>query len=92
MAVGKKTGGRTRGVPNKRTAARRAAIAASGEQPLDYMLGVMRDKTADWARRDHMAKAAAPFCHPTLASTKHSGDGPDGAILFRTVYEDRRDD
>lgn len=31
--------------------------------PLEYMLGVMNDATADPVRRDRMAIAAAPFCH-----------------------------
>jgi hypothetical protein len=31
--------------------------------PLEYMLAVMNDTTADAARRDRMAIAAAPFVH-----------------------------
>jgi hypothetical protein len=44
--------------------------------PLDYMLGVLRDETEDKGRRDEMAKAAAPYVHPRLASTttKLSGE------------------
>jgi hypothetical protein len=37
------------------------------EQPLEYMLAVMRDARADWKRRDDMARAAAPYCHLRLA-------------------------
>ena len=69
--LGRKTGGRQRGTPNKKTAARKAqeaAIAAEiedarsrGLEPLDYMLSVKRDVTADVTRRDAMAKAAAPY-------------------------------
>jgi hypothetical protein len=80
----RKTGGRQKGTPNKKTAARKAqeaAIAAEiedarsrGLEPLDYMLGVMRDVTADVTRRDAMAKAAAPYRHPQLSSIKHGGD------------------
>ena len=39
-----------------------AAITA-GITPLEYMLGVMRDASADDARRDRMAQSAAPYCH-----------------------------
>ncbi len=76
MAKGKKTGGRKKGTPNKATTAAkiRAEVAASGEVPLDYMLRVMRDKTVEPVRRDAMAKAAAPYVHPSLASVRHSGD------------------
>src|SRR6202011_471487 len=76
MANGKKTGGRKRGTPNKAAtaAAVRAEVAASGEIPLDYMLRVMRDETVEPTRRDAMAKAAAPYVHPSLASVRHGGD------------------
>jgi hypothetical protein len=37
-----------------------------GELPIAYMLRVMRDQTAEPKRRDAMALAAAPFCHPKL--------------------------
>jgi len=65
---GKKTGGRRPGSRNKATIARESAIAGSGFSPLDYMLAVMRDETADSARRDRMAQAAAPFVHPKIAA------------------------
>jgi hypothetical protein len=31
------------------------------------MLNVLRDPGADQARRDRMAMAAAPYCHPRMA-------------------------
>lgn len=34
-----------------------------GKKPLDYMLGVMNDESADDERRDKMAMAAAPYLH-----------------------------
>lgn len=36
-------------------------------EPLDYMLKVMNDQSADKDRRDRMAIAAAPFMHPRKA-------------------------
>jgi hypothetical protein len=70
---GERRGGRKKGTPNKATTAAsiQAEIAASGEKPLDYMLRVMRDETAEPIRRDAMAKAAAPYVHPTLAAVAH---------------------
>ena len=35
----------------------------AGLSPLEYMLAVMRDPSADAARRDRMAQAAAPYVH-----------------------------
>ena len=59
---GKRPGaGRKAGVPNKVTAAREAEIKASGLTPLDYMLGILRDKKQPAERRDDMARAAAPY-------------------------------
>ncbi|MCJ8520754.1 putative phage terminase large subunit-like protein [Pseudorhizobium tarimense] len=48
-------------------------MAATGDTPLDYMLKVMRDNKADPGRRDDMAKAAARYVHPKLASLQHTG-------------------
>ena len=36
-------------------------------QPLEYMLTVMNDPAADQTRRDRMAIAAAPYCHPRMS-------------------------
>lgn len=69
-----KTGGRQRGTPNKATATREAEIAAAGLTPLEYMLSLMRDAGADEAKRLDAAKAAAPYVHPRLNATQHSGE------------------
>lgn len=83
MAAGKKTGGRSRGTPNKASAAKAAEVSASGLAPLDYMLAVMRDETVSADRRDDMAKAAAPYVHPKLAAVEHTGkDGAPVAVTF----------
>ena len=39
--------------------------------PLDYMLRIMRDPDLDPARRDVMARSAAPMCHPQLQAIAH---------------------
>jgi hypothetical protein len=66
---GKRDGsGRPRGATNKLSKAAVARAIASGEMPLDYMLKVMRDPKADVARRDEMAKSAAPYVHHKLSS------------------------
>lgn len=73
MAKGKKTGGRQKGTPNKRTTELFAELEAEGEMPLAYMLRRMRDPQLDWRYRDDMAKAAAPYCHARLAATEVTG-------------------
>jgi hypothetical protein len=69
-----KTGGRKRGVANKRTREIADAAIAQGLSPLEYMLAVLRDPTVEPARRDEMAKAAAPYIHPRLASVEARGE------------------
>ena len=64
--------GRKKGVPNRVSAARRAAIEASGLTPLDYMLMTMRDTGKPLELRLDMAKAAAPYVHPRLASVEQA--------------------
>jgi len=67
MALGRKTGGRQKGARNRATTEARAAAEATGILPLDYMLSVMRDASADAKRRDAMAMAAAPYLHPKVS-------------------------
>jgi hypothetical protein len=74
MALGRKTGGRKRGSRNKRARELIERVEATGITPLEYMLSVLRDETAPPERRDEMAKAAAPFVHPRLQTTKVQGD------------------
>lgn len=77
MAVpkGTRVGGRQKGTPNKVTLARESEIAASGLTPLEWMLDVLRDPAQDFARRDDMAKAAAPYVHPRLSSVEANVKG-----------------
>jgi hypothetical protein len=80
MARGHKTGGRKKGVRNLATQEEaRAAAAATGMMPVDYMLSVMRDPRADHKRRDAMAAAAAPYLHSKLSPVEAKpANNPDG--------------
>lgn len=68
MAVGKKTGGRSKGTPGKAMARREKEIAKGGDTLLDYMLKVMRKPKADASRRDDMAEPRRPRCIPSSQS------------------------
>ncbi len=79
MAVGRKTGGRQKGVPNKRTEAKLAIVAqatSEGISPLEVMLRAMRDawENGDKVAAANFAKDAAPYMHPRLAAVEHSGN------------------
>ena len=72
---GKREGAaRKPGLKNRITRELTERVEASGLTPFDYMLSVLRDETAAPERRDEMAKAAAPFVHPRLTTTKVQGD------------------
>jgi hypothetical protein len=73
MAKGQKTGGRKKGVPNKRTQALQVAVENSGLTPLDFMLTVLRDQEQDYDVRLDAAKSAAPYIHPKLANIELTG-------------------
>lgn len=77
-----KLGGRQKGTPNKVTVAMRKAILEAGITPLEYMLNVMRDPTADEKRRDAMAAQAAPYLHPKLQAITHSGDNENPVTVI----------
>jgi hypothetical protein len=73
VALGRKTGGRSKGTPNKATAEKAAEVAASGLSPLDFMLRLMRDEEQPLNLRADAAKNAAPYVHPRLAAVEHTG-------------------
>jgi phage terminase small subunit len=47
--------------------------------PLEYMLSVMNDRTAEATRRDRMAQAAAPFVHARAGEATKKVDAADKA-------------
>jgi hypothetical protein len=84
-------------VKNARPGVDKEAIAKllAKQSPLQYMLMVMQDETADPVRRDRMAHAAAAFCHSRYtieyvgkketraADSKTAGDGTAWGKLLR---------
>lgn len=82
-APGERRGGRKKGTPNKASAAKEALIAASGLTPLEYMLTVLRDESADSTARMEAAKSAAPYCHPKRAPV--DGEGNEAGLTLTVV-------
>jgi hypothetical protein len=78
MAIGRKTGGRSKGVPNKRAAALREKIAqcidVAGLDPVEFMLAIMTDHKQALLVRFEAAKAVAPYVHPRKVD--HGEDRP----------------
>ena len=73
--------GRKRGVPNRLAKANIEKAEKTGAMPLDYMLAIMRNSKADNERRDAMARAAAPYLHPRLATVEYKAESFDVSKL-----------
>lgn len=67
--------GRKKGSATAKTREIADRAAAEGVTPLEFMLQVMRDETAERAERLDMAKSAAPYIHPRLSSVEAKVDG-----------------
>jgi hypothetical protein len=86
MKGGKREGaGRKPGSLTRRNQDIAEKVLAEGESPLEFMLRTMRDENAPIANRLDMAKSAAPYVHPRLASTEHTGK--DGGPLVVQVMD-----
>lgn len=86
-------GGARHGAGKPRGAKRRITEEAlervrDGETPLEYMLNIMRDRTADTDRRDKMAIAAASYMHPRAVEVSGEDGGPLSVEIIRFSEED----
>ena len=83
MALGKKTGGRKKGTPNKGVIKPYKQPPPEGMTPLDYLLSVMRSAQEPTDLRVGAAKAAAPYVHRALKAIEVSG--PEGGPIEQRV-------
>ena len=69
--------GRKRGSVTRKTTEIAQRAAAEGITPLEVILTAMRKRVeaSDWAGAAAIAKDAAPYMHPRLATMQHSGPG-----------------
>ena len=61
-----------------------AEAKARGRMPLEYLLAVMNDCTADEYRRDRMTIAAAPYVHARAGDVK-PGNESNGRRVSKTL-------
>lgn len=64
MAQGNAGKGRAKGSVNKRTTELLAHVSATGDTPLDYMIGILQDEASPADARKWAAEKAAPYIHP----------------------------
>jgi hypothetical protein len=63
----RKTGGRKKGTPNKRTVERNRQLAdlkVSGQDPIAFFTSILRNESAPLDLRFQAAKELAPYVHP----------------------------
>jgi hypothetical protein len=98
MALGRKTGGRSRGTPNRKTREQQEHVRKTGVTPLEFMLNLMRtelpedassmEKASMRSLQFEAAKAAAPYVHPKLSNVEMSGkDGKPLAVVLHSSDE-----
>lgn len=76
--------GRKKGSGNKRSRAIAMQAFKDGLSPLEVMLRAMREhaQAERWDAASGIAKDAAPYMHPRLASIAHSGGDGEGPVEF----------
>ena len=81
---GRRTGsGRKVGSANTRTREIADQAMASGQSPLEFLLGIMRDPNNPIDLRVEAAKICCPFVHPRLQAIEHSG--PEGVGIPQNI-------
>jgi hypothetical protein len=82
-------GGRPRRYPKSATI---TDTISRDETPLAYMLRIVNDPKADAMRRDRLAIAAAPYCHPRISdmrvTQKQLRAGRVKAVLDHSEWSD----
>lgn len=81
--------GRKPGSASQKTREIANQAVKDGLTPLEYMLAVLRDDTADPDRRDRMAVAAAPYIHARLAAIETKVETV-GQIEAKITFEEQR--
>src|SRR4051794_13326063 len=87
MAAGRKTGGRQKGTPNKRTLKLQALAAPvqGGDSPLEFLTGIYRNTALPLELRVDAAAKAAPLVHPRLGGSTLKGDGENPLQVINRI-------
>ncbi len=81
--LGRKTGGRKKGIPNKKKGL--SLVVLSGSTPVEFFLGVMQNNDIALELRMRAAALAAPFLH-----AKAADPGPKIIEVIKHVIEPGR--
>ena len=90
----RKTGGRARGTPNKKTAERAkllSALKVDGKDPVSFFASILKNEDAPLDLRFNAAKELAPYAHPKLASIEARTGGKtheDRLVELQSILAD----
>ena len=90
MALGKKTGGRVAGTPNKRTQDVIERLAALNCDPVEGMARIAMDGANSPELRGRMFAELAQYVAPKRKAVEHTGEGA-GEFTVRWMNADVRD-
>jgi hypothetical protein len=85
---GKKTGGRTAGVPNKRTVELTERLAALGCDPLAGLVQITADPTAELALRAKVLSDLLPYMYPKRKALELSPKDDDRDVTWTFRWAD----
>ena len=85
MAIGRKTGGRAAGTPNKRTADLAERLEAAHFDPVQVVIDVARDEASSPELRLRAASELLPYCFAKRKALEHSGTGGDPVQSFHEI-------
>jgi len=82
MALGRKTGGRVAGTPNKKTLDVIERLEQLGCDPIEGMAKIAMDAANPPELRGRMFSELAQYVVPKRKAIEHSTDGSSGQIVF----------
>lgn len=90
----KKTGGRQKGTPNKRTVERQRMLDKAkldGTDPMSFAVSILRDPNMPFKERQWAAEQLFPYSHPKLSSIESRTGGAtheERLEMLRKLEED----
>ena len=88
MALGRKTGGRVAGTPNKRTAEVVARLDALGCDPIEGMARIAMDEANPPELRGRMFAELAQYVAPKRKAVEHSAEDGSASVTLSWMTRD----
>jgi hypothetical protein len=87
MALGRKTGGRKAGTPNRKTREIGQLLESLGHNPIEAMVQIATDPEACLELRGRMNAELAQYVYPKRKAVEVAGDREAPLVIHRVVLE-----